>query len=988
MPVTIRAGAVDFQPLRADVPSAVRSMQVHFPAARHDSARPMHFRRPLAAVILAILLPFAWCFGSTLTGARVCAYRDAANFYYPLYAWTSGCWLRGEVPLWNPQEGLGTPVVAEATSAVFYPGQLIFALPIDYSLRFSLYIAAHLILAAAGAFALALDLLAPPRGREPARSDIRDEAGPRKSPDRPGAAELRLMAAGLCGVSYAFSGGVLFQYCNVVFLVGAAWLPLALLAAVRMMARRRFSWALALGVCLAMMVLGGDSQAAYHAGLLAALWAWFQRRSPDPALPELRGRRGGPGGGWSAIGCHALSLLALAAVSGASLAAVQIIPAIHWTRESDRAAYEYPRTVYEISPYLQRAAGQPPGPAASAPDASRTEHVPADWSGVVTGLLGSPVPDTHHQQLYAFSVAPWRLIECLWPNFSGRMFPRHQRWLSAVGGEDRVWTPTLYLGLMPLLLALVAWRRRREDRRLSWLSWIACGSLVASFGWYGPGWLIGSLPAAWTGEPLDGGVGAPTGGLYWLMVTILPGYAYFRYPAKLLTIASLAVALLAALGFQRVLMAERGRLRHILRRLGFTSAAAACLVAVSGAGWSTWLAGSPPDELYGPLDCHGAWLGCLTACGHATALCGLFWWLMGRASWPAVRIGAVVLIVTAIELGWANGSSVLTVPTDAMHRCGVLDGPGSGTGETLRLYRPPERRWVPPQWLVESETRRGETNVLWDVATLLPKHHLLGSLGSVDSLHTLVSRDLRAFLAAAGTARPHPHVLRALSTRYLILPAGEEWPAALAHPTAATVEVANARVWIIDTPWPRVWLVHQVESWPPRESSDPAAVQRRVNSILFPDGEPRDLRHEAVVETDARGLGTPLEETPGSSPGDTCRLMSEATCRLEVEAELAAPGLLVVSNLYESGWMVNVTTDTGASGGVTRSRAEIVRTNGVMQGVFLPAGRHHLTFEYAPRPLYWAAAVSGASWLVLLSWFAWPLVRRRAGTGRAKSDNP
>ena len=60
---------------------------------------------------------------------RVCAYRDTAHFYYPLYAWTSRCWSHGEIPLWNPQDNIGTPVAAEATSAVFYPGQLIFALP-------------------------------------------------------------------------------------------------------------------------------------------------------------------------------------------------------------------------------------------------------------------------------------------------------------------------------------------------------------------------------------------------------------------------------------------------------------------------------------------------------------------------------------------------------------------------------------------------------------------------------------------------------------------------------------------------------------------------------------------------------------------------------------------------------------------------------------------------------------------------------------------
>ena len=90
---------------------------------------PCDGRWTQATIVLAILIPLLWSFGSTLTGARVCAYRDTAHFYYPLYAWTSRCWSQGEIPLWNPQENIGTPVAAEATSAVFYPGQLIFALP-------------------------------------------------------------------------------------------------------------------------------------------------------------------------------------------------------------------------------------------------------------------------------------------------------------------------------------------------------------------------------------------------------------------------------------------------------------------------------------------------------------------------------------------------------------------------------------------------------------------------------------------------------------------------------------------------------------------------------------------------------------------------------------------------------------------------------------------------------------------------------------------
>ena len=49
------------------------------------------------------------------------------------------------------------------------------------------------------------------------------------------------------------------------------------------------------------------------------------------------------------------------------------------------------------------------------------------------------------------------------------------------------------------------------------------------------GWWTKSASAA-GGDPA--GLG-PLGGLYWLMTVVLPGYACFRYPAKLLVVAAL-----------------------------------------------------------------------------------------------------------------------------------------------------------------------------------------------------------------------------------------------------------------------------------------------------------------------------------------------------------------------------------------------------------------------------------------------------------------
>jgi hypothetical protein len=184
-----------------------------------------------------------WFFAPALGGWSSFAFRDAAHYYYPLFEYIRGEWGAGRLPLWNPYENIGVPLIAENTSSVFYPGKLLFALPLDYTLLFNLYIVLHVALAAVTSYRLARHW---------------------------GASAL---AAGVAALSYAFGGSVLFQYCNVIFLVGAAWLPWAVQLADRMLRQRNSGAAVGLGVVLALMIAGGDPQMAYNTGLLAALYA-------------------------------------------------------------------------------------------------------------------------------------------------------------------------------------------------------------------------------------------------------------------------------------------------------------------------------------------------------------------------------------------------------------------------------------------------------------------------------------------------------------------------------------------------------------------------------------------------------------------------------------------------------------------------------------------------------------------------------------------
>ncbi len=797
-------------------------------------------------VLAAVIGLFVWFFANALFGGGMFCFRDAAHYYYPLFQFITDEWAAGQVPLWNPYENLGQPLAADATSSVFYPGKLIFALPLlSYAWAYKLYIMAHLLLAAWAAYRLARHFSA------------------------------SVEAAGVCAISYAFSGNVLMQYCNVVFLVGAAWLPVAMLAADRMLTEGRgargqgtgrMGWAVIFGAVLALMVLGGDPQMAYNAGLLAAmyaLWLWWESRGNAAAR---------------------VGLLALAAATALIFSAVQVLPSIEFAQHSDRTT------------------GQ-----------------------ITDRLLGRFEPGSHSEHIYHFSVGPWRLAEYVWPNLAGKQFPIHRRWLEVLPAEGRIWTPSLYMGILPLLLALSVMRfRGRGTRRAStaakqnpspiippttFLSWSVVLAVAASFGWYGLGWLMHELHIA-------PGIGAPFGGLYWLMTVLLPGYAWFRYPAKLLVVAALGLSVLSALGWDRAFAGRSDRFRHVLLWVGGLSICWAIAALAIRPFWAGWLSGVESDVLFGPLDTSGAWCDLLGAFLQTAALCGVFWWLLGKRSrW----VPAAALLLVAVDLAVANRWMVACAPARqwqekselaaAIERakeepcsggaCPARLGHGNaGQARPLheKLSRLPYRVfrhsiWLPPAWKQSGSPARLAEAMRWDRDTLWPKYNLADRIALVEVHGTMMLHDYR----------PLHHFLLA---EYVILPGDK----VLQGGQRIEVAVEDVSLWYNPQHLPRAW----------------------INRRLCPRTE-------------------------------SCRVVSCDLLRVEIEAELIRPGMVVLCDQFYPGWKLEVET-----AGRSARPVPILRTNRVMRGAWLPAGKHRLVYYYRPASFFWGTAISSLGWLGLL----------------------
>ena len=92
-------------------------------------------------------------------------------------------------------------------------------------------------------------------------------------------------------MAYAFGLPPLFQYGNVVFLVGAAWMPLGLRSADRWVRLGNCRALGGLATVLALETLGGDPEAAYLVAIAAAGYAIGlanSRRNQPKSIPIMR----------------------------------------------------------------------------------------------------------------------------------------------------------------------------------------------------------------------------------------------------------------------------------------------------------------------------------------------------------------------------------------------------------------------------------------------------------------------------------------------------------------------------------------------------------------------------------------------------------------------------------------------------------------------------------------------------------------------------
>ncbi len=958
-----------------------------------DAAAAAARRAPVAALICLTILIVA-CYGGTLFGGRQFAFRDSAHFYYPLEWRVQREWSAGRLPLWNPGANGGMPLLGSPMAAVLYPGKLVFAL-VPYAWGIRLYTVGHEVLAFGAMLALMRCW----------------------GVSRPGAT--------LAGLSYAFGGPVLSDYFNIIYLVGAAWLPLGFRAADRWLRLGRRVGLAELAVVLAMQVLGGDPEAAYLTLVCAFGYAAGLARSESgmPARPALWG-------------------LGLAAVAGAWLWAGPVVSRlIHGGGGGRGQAVLAATWAVGVAWY---AATRRPG---------HRGRLAAGWLGLAAAgtlalLLAAAqvLPVAHHlaasgrwagsgpELLYDSSLVPYRAFEWIWPNVFGTFTAGNRYWIPILppAGAQHPAPLTLYTGALPWVLALAAAGSKGGPPWRAWMTAVALLSFWASLGQFaGPsGWLT-SDPTSAAGDE----------SFYGLLVAALPGLRLFRFPFKLLALTCLGLSALAGLGWDR-LAAGAGRRRTIALLAGLLVPTILCLSAVLALRdqVAAAIAARGFDHaVFGPLDAQRSAAAIVRALAHgAIALAaGLAIALASAGRWRSVAAGMSLAVVTA-DLAIANAPWIITIPqADFELEPAVLRAireverrdPSPGP---FRIQRLPS--WAPTGWSTSSSPRRLRELVDWEIDTLQPSFGWLHGIDYVfvDESETARADQRRLFqpssrvldpnLSAALGIEPgrpilyHPRgVFDLFGAVYFIVPSSPDaWTAVnrsyaafvdqteLIYPDPASLEgpehLKDRERWMLTRDvqvrrnrraFPRAWVVHGARLIRPIDESHPAerdALIARLRSADAGDPAPAssqrpELLRIAHIETDDPAAVAAY--LPGDDRNrrddDIVAVRQDGPTRVTIEATLRRPGIVVLSDTFDDGWRLTID-----------GRPEpILRANLVMRAAAVPAGTHTIVYTYEPPSVRAGARISLAGLAALVGFIVWrgPGQRGRTAPIPRRPDN-
>jgi hypothetical protein len=505
------------------------------------------------------------------------------------------------------------------------------------------------------------------------------------------------------------------------------------------------------------------------------------------------------------------------------------------------------------------------------------------------------------------------LIELIAPSWSA---------LATLGDES----PNAFVGVIVVTLSLSALVVRKPGARF-WGA-LAVASVFLAFGRFTPvGLLLGHLP----------------------------GFGYFRIPARFLYVASTALAVLAALGLDELLESANPKRDMLVTRAGFALAGAAVAVDVV-AFVALRLAGSDIYALVGRVAgtnkvaasaaTSHLFLGALAATdpnrpgfwSPIVGLLGLGLFALALRRGNRRLAGALAVVGCLAELQFIgvpiNGMAHPTPPATVA----AIRDISSGAGTPPRIYTFAE------PFHAASAGRYDLLPANSSLINRIPTIGLYAALG--DPSYQAFLEPLGAVDLAFGEAEPtrdalvqHRRLLDLLGASIVVSPV----PLSGFGPAG---QIDGVYLYRNQSAYPRAWMASQAR----QATSD-------VRTTL--EAPTADLDQVAFVDP-ASASSSDLNLQPEKIPGEaTAAVVSDDGDRIVVSA--AGPGVLVLADRWAPGWHAAVDGIDGP----------IWRVDGILRGVPLRNGSHQVIFTYRPEGFWrgvWIAVASAATLVVGVGW--------------------
>jgi hypothetical protein len=528
----------------------------------------------------------------------------------------------------------------------------------------------------------------------------------------------------------------------------------------------------------------------------------------------------------------------------------------------------------------------------------------------LTGLSPRATGMTY-EAMTSFSLPPYNLLTFLFPNVLG----------NPVIGYTGEWTYEemhAYVGILPLMLIPWVWAKKRRDGHVAFFAILAGAALLLALGRYTP--------------------------VHHLLARV-PGFDFFRVPARWLFIASFALSVLAGYGFDALAggqdVAKSHRFATFWRILSWLNLAIILLLAAvliggqqvlhaldqmgkgalsqEGPGWThvliQGLSRLPLVQLSRPLDTTLSSLNpsLLFILLSSSGFLLIYLWNRRRISVTAFKILAVGLIV--VDLLLTGGTTINPV-------------------RNARYFEQP----------IESRTFLQQNAGLHRIASLVEQDQVVDLLNDMPTAYGLygagghVSALVLQRYYNLSMAPDRPAALWDLmGVKYMLVKEGPPYPGYVQAYVGKQLEIYENRSVL-----PRAFIVHHAEVLPSGE----AALERLLDDDFDPS-------HTVILEEE-HFPGLDQAVTPESDLyGAEIAVYSPA--RVVIDAELKADGFLVLSDTYYPGWQALV----------DGREAKIYQADYLFRAVPLKQGSHVVEFRYRPRSFRIGLAISLASGAIL-----------------------